>query len=97
MIQVGLQAIIIKVAAIGLNQSHLGMTLAQIYPTLIHLNQKYGINFCGEGGEYETLTLDCCLFKKRLKIDQSENIVHSNDAFAQVAYFRPLKITLVDK
>lgn len=23
----------------------------------------YGINVCGEGGEYETLTLDCPLFK----------------------------------
>lgn len=23
----------------------------------------YGINVCGEGGEYETVTLDCPLFK----------------------------------
>lgn len=24
--------------------------------------RRYGINVCGEGGEYETLTLDCPLF-----------------------------------
>ena len=27
---------------------------------------KYGVNVCGEGGEYETFTLDCPLFHKRL-------------------------------
>ena len=29
-------------------------------------NKKYGLNICGEGGEYETFTLDCPLFKKRI-------------------------------
>jgi len=29
-------------------------------------NTKYGINVCGEGGEYETFTLDCPLFYKAL-------------------------------
>lgn len=27
---------------------------------------KYQLNVCGEGGEYESLTLDCPLFKKRI-------------------------------
>lgn len=27
---------------------------------------KYGINVCGEGGEYETFTLDCPLFKQKI-------------------------------
>lgn len=26
----------------------------------------FGLNVCGEGGEYETLTLDCPLFKKAI-------------------------------
>jgi diphthine-ammonia ligase len=30
------------------------------------MNEKYGVNVCGEGGEYETFTLDCPLFKKRI-------------------------------
>ena len=29
-------------------------------------SSKYGINVCGEGGEYETFTLDCPLFYKAL-------------------------------
>ena len=33
-------------------------------PTLRKLNSKFGMNVCGEGGEYETFTLDCPLFRK---------------------------------
>ena len=31
-------------------------------------NTLYGSHICGEGGEYETLTLDCPLFKKSIKL-----------------------------
>lgn len=27
---------------------------------------KYGVNVCGEGGEYETFVLDCPLFTKSI-------------------------------
>lgn len=30
------------------------------------LSQKYGVHVCGEGGEYETFTLDCPLFKRKI-------------------------------
>ena len=40
------------------------------------------------GGEYESLTLDCPLFKKRIVIDQKEVVMHSDDAFAPVAYLK---------
>ena len=29
-------------------------------------NAKYGLNICGEGGEYETITLDCPIFLKKI-------------------------------
>jgi len=29
-------------------------------------NEKFGLNICGEGGEYETFTVDCPLFKKKI-------------------------------
>lgn len=29
-------------------------------------NAMYGLHVCGEGGEYETLTLDSPLFKQRI-------------------------------
>ena len=86
MIYAGMEAVLIKVAGIGLKPIHLGKTLAEMQPTLIKLvsylrmlfkygfdgifsqNNLYGSHICGEGGEYETLTLDCPLFKNRIKL-----------------------------
>lgn len=39
---------------------------------LKELNKKNGLNIAGEGGELESLVLDCPLFKKRLTIKQFE-------------------------
>ncbi|XP_063295593.1 diphthine--ammonia ligase [Pelobates fuscus] len=98
MISRGLQAILIKVAAFGLDPvKHLGRTLEEMRPQLLKLSSQYGINVCGEGGEYETLTLDCPLFKKRIIIDSSEVVMHSNDAFAPVAYLQLVKLHLEEK
>ncbi|XP_039160727.1 uncharacterized protein LOC108956159 isoform X2 [Eucalyptus grandis] len=53
----------VKVAAMGLNpEKHLGKDISFLYSYLHKLKELYGINFCGEGGEYETSTLDCPLF-----------------------------------
>nr|XP_034966329.1 diphthine--ammonia ligase isoform X8 [Zootoca vivipara] len=98
MISSDLQAIIIKVAAFGLDpDKHLGKTLDEMEPYLLELSKKYGVHICGEGGEYETFTLDCPLFKKKIVVDLSEVVVHSADAFAPVAYLRLLKVHLEDK
>ena len=52
----------------------------------------YGINVCGEGGEYETLTLDCPFFTRgRIVIDASDICVVSNDSLAPVAWMKPTK------
>lgn len=64
----GVQAILVKVAAMGLKPVHLGKTIAEMYPLLCELNEKYQSHVCGEGGEYETFTLDCPLFKKRIVV-----------------------------
>ena len=66
MIDAGLVAVIIKVAGIGLSTKHLGKTLGEMQPTLLKLNELYGAHVCGEGGEYETLTLDSPMFKKKI-------------------------------
>ncbi|XP_055219231.1 diphthine--ammonia ligase isoform X1 [Gorilla gorilla gorilla] len=76
---------------------HLGKTLDQMEPYLIELSKKYGVHVCGEGGEYETFTLDCPLFKKKIIVDSSEVVIHSADAFAPVAYLRFLELHLEDK
>ena len=66
MIDSDINAIIVKVAVLGLEAKHLAMNIKEMLPILKELNTKYGINVCGEGGEYETITLDCPLFKKKI-------------------------------
>ncbi len=39
---------------------------------LLELNEKYGVSIMGEGGEYESMTLDSPVFKKRLVIESYE-------------------------
>ncbi|KAM9381335.1 diphthine--ammonia ligase isoform 1-T1 [Phaethornis superciliosus] len=98
MISSKIQAIIIKVAAFGLDpDKHLGKTLDQMELYLLEISEKYGVHVCGEGGEYETFTLDCPLFKKKIVVDSSEVVVHSADAFAPVAYLHFLKLHLENK
>ncbi|CAK1582896.1 unnamed protein product [Parnassius mnemosyne] len=97
MIASGVEAIIIKVAALGLDPKiHLGMSLSDIQPHLLVMQKKYGLNVCGEGGEYETFTLDCPLFRKRLVIDEKELVIHSDDPVASVGYLN-LKLHLEAK
>lgn len=98
MIQDGVDAVLIKVAAIGLDpQRHLGRTLAEMRPILHDLNSKYDINVCGEGGEYETFTLNCPLFRKRIELIDPQVRIHSDDAFAAVGYLTALSVRLIDK
>ncbi|GER24960.1 endoribonuclease L-PSP family protein [Striga asiatica] len=99
MIQSEIIAITVKVAAIGLDPSkHLGKEIAQLECHLHKLKGLYGINVCGEGGEYETLTLDCPLFKNaRVVLDKSQVILHSSDQIAPVGVLHPLEYHLEKK
>lgn len=98
MIDSGVNAIIIKVAAMGLEpKKHLGSTLAEIYPHTIAMEKQFGLNVCGEGGEFESFTVDCPLFKRRIVIDNMENVMHSDDAFAPVGFIKFNKMHLEDK
>jgi diphthine-ammonia ligase len=98
MIKDGIDAILIKVAAIGLDPKlHLGRTLSEMRPILHKLRDQYEINVCGEGGEYETFTLDCPLFRKRIELIEPEVKIHSDDAFAPVGFLTAGSVRLVDK
>ncbi|CAH2013708.1 unnamed protein product [Acanthoscelides obtectus] len=68
MIRCEVDAILIKVASLGLEIKHLGRSLSLMQPHLLAMHEKYGLNVCGEGGEYESLTLDCPLFVSRLVV-----------------------------
>lgn len=59
----------------GFDKSWLGRKIDErCIEDLKKLKEKYGINLSGEGGEYETLTLDCPLFKKKILIESFETI-----------------------
>ncbi len=42
------------------------------------LNEKYKINIAGEGGEYESLVINCPLFKRKLKIIEFKDYGEKN-------------------
>jgi diphthine-ammonia ligase len=64
----------VQVAALGLDpHKHLGVSLTTLEPHLIMLAERFGCNVCGEGGEYESLTLDCPAFTRAsIVLDKSE-------------------------
>lgn len=93
MCELGLDARLVKVAAIGLTEKHLGKLIQEMFPILIKLNQMYDVHVCGEGGEFETLVLDAPFFVKKLHIKSLRIVAHSSD----VSYIADLEIELVDK
>ncbi len=62
------KAIIVGIAADGLTKDFLGK---EINADFIKKIEKLNIHGGGEGGEYESLVLDCPMFLKRLKINKS--------------------------
>lgn len=66
----GMKSVIIKVAGAGLGVRHLGKDVCsdEMREILAMLNEKWGTHPAGEGGEYETFTVDCPLFKKRIEL-----------------------------
>lgn len=92
-----IDAVIIKTAAIGLGRAQLGRSLRDVRPTLQSLARQFGVHVCGEGGEYESFTLDCSLFRRRIVLDQCSTVVHSPDEFAPVLYLRCSRFHLEDK
>jgi ABC transporter with metal-binding/Fe-S-binding domain ATP-binding protein len=62
-IDAGFESIITHVAAEGLDESWVGKKISyKAFEELKRIRNKYKINISGEGGEYETLVLNCPLF-----------------------------------
>ena len=74
-INLGFEVIITSVSAEGLDKSWLGRKIdSKLLDEIITLNSKYGMHMAFEGGEAETLVLDCPIFKKHIKILESSNV-----------------------
>lgn len=94
-IESGFDIIITGVSSDGFDKSWIGRKLDQkAVEDLKDLRQKFGINICGEGGEYESLVLDCPAFKKKIKILDSEKVW---DEKTNSGYLLAKKAILVDK
>lgn len=86
--------IFVSVSAMGLQSCWLGRNFDKSsLVTLTDLSRKFGFNILLEGGEAETLVLDCPLYKtKRLNIDRAR--VHWD---GQRGMFEILEASLVPK
>ncbi len=67
------EIIITRVAALGLDKIWLGKTINERnYEELDILSKKFKFNITFEGGEAETLVIDCPIYKKKIKIVRSK-------------------------
>ncbi|MFO7991015.1 MAG: diphthine--ammonia ligase [Thermoplasmata archaeon] len=73
LIELGFETIIVAVAAYGLDESWLGKHIDRTrLKELEGLEDKYKINVAGEGGEYESFTLNCPSYKWGFKVAEAE-------------------------
>ena len=95
----GIDARLIKVAAAGLKPNHhLGRSLADAEVDLWRLRAAYGNSVCGEGGEFETLVVDCPLFRRgRLELGDAVVVRHGGDDACPVGILRPGVVTVVPR
>lgn len=98
MIENHIEAKIVKVAWMGLNQKFLMKSIEELRDSLHKLNQQYQINVCGEGGEFETVVFDWPLFlTKKIIADEYTVIDVSDDDYAPVSHVYLKTLSLVDK
>ena len=73
LIKAKFEVIITKIAAEGLDKSWLGKKITlKTLNELKELNKKNNIHLTGEGGEMESLVLDCPIFKKKIVVVKAD-------------------------
>lgn len=73
MVKEGFKVVIVGVAAAGLDESWLGREIDdKCIDDLLKVKEKHKIHIAGEGGEFETIVLDCPLYKSKVEITDSE-------------------------
>ncbi|VWU52680.1 diphthine--ammonia ligase, putative, partial [Hepatocystis sp. ex Piliocolobus tephrosceles] len=80
-----------------LKKEHVGKSIKDMYNFLEMASEKYGLSICGEGGEYETCTIDCSLYKYKIIIEEYEIIQHTHDVVCPVYLFKAIKWKLQKK
>ncbi len=85
MLKDGFDILITAVAADGFDESWLGRKIDDAcIKDLIKIEKKNGISIVGEGGEFETLVIDCPLFSKKIEITKAEKIWKDNSGVYEI-------------
>ncbi|EAK87667.1 MJ050-like PP-loop ATpase [Cryptosporidium parvum Iowa II] len=98
-IESGLRSMIVKVASFGLNGSFLGRMISDCVDDFENIQNKICRDFhcCGEGGEYESLTVDGPnhLFRNNyISIESFQSICLDSNPYAPVYALRPIEYQL---
>ncbi len=80
-ISLGFDVRIVGVASGGLSGEWLGRRIdSECLSHFVALNRKLGFHVGGEGGEYESLVLDCPIFRKRIELGEISKIMSSENS-----------------
>jgi len=91
----GMDAIIVGVSCEGMGKEWLGRIIdSRAINDLQKLNERFGINVAGEGGEFETFVMDAPFFKKRIVFGEMEK---KWDAETNSGYIICKNAKLIDK
>jgi predicted ATP pyrophosphatase (TIGR00289 family) len=94
-IDLSFDVLIVGVYAAGFDDNWLRRKLdKKCLEDLKRLNEKYGVSLVGEGGEFESLVVDGPIFKKKIKLIDSEKIW---DEKTQSGYLKINKAKLIEK
>jgi ABC transporter with metal-binding/Fe-S-binding domain ATP-binding protein len=84
-VDAGMRVIFVGVFAEGLSSEWLGRELDKAtIEKLKELQEKYGVNPSGEGGEYETLVVDAPFFTRKIEIGAVEVTADATSARAEI-------------
>ncbi len=81
----GIRAIIVGCYAEGLGEEWLGREInAESVEELKELRRKFGISIMGEGGEYESMTIDSPMHSRPIEIVKSDRVWKRNNGLLDV-------------
>ncbi|KAK6588283.1 MJ050-like PP-loop ATpase [Cryptosporidium xiaoi] len=97
-----LRSMIVKVASFGLGENYIGKFVSDCLESFDSIQKNVCSDFhcCGEGGEYETITLDgpSILFKnKYISIEEYNSVCLDSNPYAPVHVLIPAKYSLMNK
>ena len=85
----GFRVIVMSVSALGFNEGWLGRLLDhKAVDDLLDLHSKYGVHAGLEGGEGETLVLDCPIFTKRVEVQESTKHWRGDSGYLEITKAR---------